>query len=641
MKISTKIHIPLILALFFGMSIIIITSYQSIQVIRDNTYEEEAHYLKGYFNQKFQAKMDVSISNAITLAQNYFVMSALKSGQREVALTGLQDITQSYKDNTKFKNIKIHIHDSQAKSFVRLWDPSKYGDDLSSFRHTIMTVKSDKKPLSTIELGRAGLILRGLAPIFAEGKYIGSVEFMQGLNSIINEGKQQNIDMLVVMKSQYLDIATKLKQAPVLNDKFVLASKKATLNNVFFNELKTVDITQTGKTDNFYYTSVEIKDFKHKVIGYAVLGRSLIEVEKIIDDAQAALQTQVLIMLIIDIIVLGLLSYIIHKIVIVPITYISDELSSGVGDLNKHLVLESDDELADIAKHFNSFIESIKKIIENVNNSMYLTNQALIDLGDLSGEVIEDSNKTNDNLHISSSEINEITGFTDKSIQSTEKLFTDITQANQSMHDANGLMQDLEVKIEKNVVLETEISVKLVNLSVEITQVNSILDVIEGISEQTNLLALNAAIEAARAGEQGRGFAVVADEVRQLAIRTQDSLHQANDTVENIVKNINSINVEMKEGVEKLSDLTDTSSLVSGKINDNSRILESTTENFKENVRRLNEIGKKVATANNHVHHSGDLSANNVKAIESMNAKFSETEKVVNDLSASLKEFNI
>ena len=104
---------------------------------------------------------------------------------------------------------------------------------------------------------------------------------------------------------------------------------------------------------------------------------------------------------------------------------------------------------------------------------------------------------------------------------------------------------------------------------------------------------------------------------------------------------MNSINVEMKEGVEKLSDLTDTSSLVSGKINDNSRILESTTENFKENVRRLNEIGKKVATANNHVHHSGDLSANNVKAIESMNAKFSETEKVVNDLSASLKEFNI
>jgi methyl-accepting chemotaxis protein len=565
----------------------------------------------------------------------------LQENDRHIALSGLQSITESYKQNTKFKNIKIHIHDKDVRSFVRVWKPNKYADDLTGFRHTIVAVKADKKPLATIELGRAGLVLRGLAPVIEKGEYLGSVEFMQGLNSIIREGKNTGIEAIILMDSKYLDIATKLQQAERLNEQFILASNKEILNSSFFSELRDKDITVTGKTENYYYTSVAIKDFQNKTVGYAVMGKALSMVDAVVEDAQSALYFQVFIMIIIDIFVLGILSYIIHKVIIAPIKYISHEISNNKGDLRKSLELNTNDELSVIATHFNQFVASVKVIIHNVQKNTNLTNNVLTELGSLSQQVTQDSNKVNINLQTSNNEISEISNFTYESIDSTKEIFSEIKKANKMMYEANQLMQNLQVKVEKNVELEKEVSQKLVALSTDITQINSILEVIESISEQTNLLALNAAIEAARAGDKERGFAVVADEVRQLSIRTQDSLNQANGTVNSIIKNIDVINEEMQLGVSELSDLISTSNLVSEQISSNSKILDNTTESFDINMNNLEKIGNKVRDASLNVRNSTELSVANITAIEQMKQKFYETEKIVNTLSSSLNEFKI
>ncbi len=349
MKVSTKIHIPLVLALLFGLSIIMFTSYQSINTIRQGTYQDEAKSLVQSFEQKFQAKTDVALSNAINIAHNYFVISALQENKRAIAIEGLQPIIETYNKYTKFKNIKIHLHDKNVNSFVRLWKLDKYGDDLKGFRNTIVATKQYKKPLATIELGRAGLILRGLSPVMLGEQYLGSVEFMQDLNSIVTDAKQEGLEVAIFMRSQYIDVATKLQSAPRLSNQFVLASKPSLLNSAFFDELKTVDISKMGKTAHYFYTSVAIKDFQDKIVGYAVMGKALSKVEAVVSMAQSALFTQVSVMVLIDVIVLFMLAFVIHKIIIAPIKYISEVLSSGEGDLNKRLDINSHDELAIIA----------------------------------------------------------------------------------------------------------------------------------------------------------------------------------------------------------------------------------------------------------------------------------------------------
>jgi methyl-accepting chemotaxis protein len=639
MSISKKIHIPLIFSLVLGIAILIFSSLSSLSAIEEEVHQTEQNKLADFYTQKYQAKMDVALSNVISLAQNYSVISALQNNDRSIAINGLSPIIRNYKDNTKFKNIKIHIHDKDVHSFVRLWKLEKYGDDLNDFRHTIVAVKKTKKPMVAIEIGRAGLILRGLAPVIANGEYLGSVEFMQGLNSIILDAKQQQVEGFVLLDADYLDTATKLKNAPKLNSQFVLASKQQTLNQTLFEELKTFDITQAGQSQSFYFTSVPIKDFQQRVVGYTVMAEKLSIVESLINKAKSAMYIQIAIMIALDLIVLLVLASVIHKVIIKPVRYISEELVRDDGLLNKQFILNSGDELSVIATHFNQFIEHIREIVKSTKDNALMAQQTLQEYSLLSEQAIQDSTEVSEKLIISNRETNEITDFTHEAIQSTQNILKEINEANALMNEANHSMRQLKEEVEKNVTMETDMSQKLLILSEEVTQVNSVLEVVNDIADQTNLLALNAAIEAARAGEQGRGFAVVADEVRKLATHTQKALNDANRAVGSVVSNISIINEEMQKGVSELSSLIATSNHVSIQIGDNTKILNKTTENFTKDVTKLESIGEKVADINEHINVSMELSGKNVGAIKNMSSKYNETVETIETFEKLLSKF--
>ncbi len=639
MNISQKIHIPLILSLLLGLSILVLTSWSSLKDIENEVYQAEAQKLENFFNQKFEAKSDVAISNVINLAQNPAIITSLKQNDRSIAINGLKSIIQNYKQSTKFHNIKIHLHDKKIRSFVRIWKLNKYGDDLKSFRRTIVAVKNEKKPITAIEIGRAGLILRGLSPIIQKGEYLGSVEFMQGLNSIIRDAQHLNMEMVILMDSKFLDIATKLKNAPRLNEQFVLASQEKILDQTLFQELKSADVTQSGKTPRFFYNSVPIKDFQQKTVGYAVISENLAQVETLISQSKSALITQIGIMTVLDIIILIILSTVIQKVIVKPVKYISGVLVKDNGILNKYFELNSGDELSYISDHFNQFIDHIKNIVTNAQSNTQAAHSTLQEYSSLSQQVIQDSMKVSENLDVSHKETSAISTFTHDSVQSTQVILQEIQQANSLMIEANQSMAILKKIVEQNVSMETEISEKLNTLSGEITQVNNVLDTIESIADQTNLLALNAAIEAARAGDQGRGFAVVADEVRQLAIRTQESLNDANNSVGSVVSNMNSINDRMQQGVADLSNLIDTSNQVSEQISNNTDILNKTTGNFTRDMKNLETISKKIEEINIYIQSSNDLSAKNVGAIRKMNDKYNETVDMIKTFEQLLNKF--
>lgn len=639
MSISNKIYIPLILSLVIGVGVFIFSSWSSLSTIEKEVYQSEQKRLSDFFNQKYQAKLDVAMSNVINLANNYSVISSLKNNDRSIAISSLSAIISEYKKNTKFQNIKIHIHDKDMRSFVRIWKLEKYGDELKDFRHTIVAIKENRKPIVAIEIGRAGLVLRGLSPVTENGEYLGSVEFMQGLNSIILDAKQQQIEGFILLDSNYLETATKLKDAPKLNSQFVLASEEKMLNQALFEELKTLDITKTGKSNSYFFTSEPIMDFQQEIVGYAVMAEKLSAVESLINGAKSAMYIQIAIMIALDMIILLILAVIIHKVIIKPVKYISDELARDDGLLNKKFNLNSGDELSVIAMHFNQFIEHIRQVINNAQGNTQMAQNTLLEYSTLSEQAIQDSMEVSEKLIVSNQEANEITNVTYEYIQSTQNILREIQETNVLMNEANRSMSQLKQEVEKNVAMETEVSKKLLGLSEEVTQVNSVLAAVKNIADQTNLLALNAAIEAARAGEQGRGFAVVADEVRQLATHTQKSLHDADATVGSIISNIDIINEEMQRGISELSNLIDISNQVSMQIGDNTKFLNSTAENFTQDVKKLEAIGEKVTSINQNIHLATELSRNNLGTIKNMSSKYNETVGTIQIFEKLLNKF--
>ena len=330
-----------------------------------------------------------------------------------------------------------------------------------------------------------------------------------------------------------------------------------------------------------------------------------------IENSAASARNTVLILLAMSIVVGFILAVVLPNIISGPINKITKQLkdiSQGEGDLTKRLNVKQQDEVGMLARFFDEFMDKLQDMVSKVQDVSNSVGHSASDLRNVSEKNSLSINEQNLAIHTVVTAVEEMSSAAKEVAANTAETAEKARQANISSDAGVKTIDNTIDRIEKLSIELDEASNTISRVEQEASNVNSVLDVIRGIAEQTNLLALNAAIEAARAGEQGRGFAVVADEVRTLASRTQDSTQDIQRMLEGLQQGVKSSVDAISASVETARDTVESASTTGQSLNDVKKIIDSISQMTVQVATAVEEQSQVVDEINKNLSSIGEYS---------------------------------
>ena len=381
---------------------------------------------------------------------------------------------------------------------------------------------------------------------------------------------------------------------PISHDQSAVAivadcrSKEGCYNTVPFKDPSTGKLTDKiyfsvyiDRLDSVFVTGIIMNDIKQKI---DAIDEIMLKVK---DENLLTLQLQMLGLTLF----VAMIAYIISNKLSNRLTALVKEvdmIAEGDGDLTKEIVIQSNDEIGDLGRAFNKMIASLRVMVVDIKSAAETIEGTTSELDNQTQKIADSMNNQMQETDMVATAINEMSSsahsVADTALNTAKTTEETNNKANQAITIVESASQNISQMIEDFEIANTHI----VDLCKEAENIGQVTTVIGDIAAQTNLLALNAAIEAARAGEQGRGFAVVADEVRALAARTASSTKEINDMLNHLNALVNSSVQAMNVSKEQCYKTEKDTMMISQNLID-----------IVQSMANINELNLSISTASN------------------------------------------
>ncbi|QIR75559.1 methyl-accepting chemotaxis protein [Sulfurospirillum diekertiae] len=321
------------------------------------------------------------------------------------------------------------------------------------------------------------------------------------------------------------------------------------------------------------------------------------------------------------------------------LNHVVKDLSSSEGDLRQRLQASSHDEFGQVSNNINLFIEKLHEIVKKSKEISNENASISEELSRTASEVVRNVDAEAKIVSKTKESGITLTNAIEVSVQKATASQEALHKTQQDINTVKDQAEHLEKTMQATAAKEQNLAERLNTVSQNANEVKDVLGIIRDIADQTNLLALNAAIEAARAGEHGRGFAVVADEVRKLAERTQKSLVEIDATINVVVQSIMDANTDIAQNAGEVNALASISIELQNGMNSIDATIQKTIEGAHETVNNFVNTASQIKGMVEEIEKINVISKENVTSIDNVSQASEHLHAMTENLNNELGKF--